>query len=237
MYSEFVNGVGCQSVKLAAGVSVHLLCSGSVGVFLVPSGQLIVSGVTHRGFYFDLPEDCDTFDIVCGDCFRWSYRWCSISLPYEVPDPTPIAIPLGAHRPLTLREEMQRMIRSELLRSQVNQSAGTFEEEDDFSDDEDVPNLSEFEMTEDHEAAREEAVNEPDDGAVEPSREAGKNFRDRNTPTDNKGKRRGRKEDGYQRDDDRSDNSDERASNSEAGRVSSRRGSNPAANDEGDENA
>lgn len=53
----------------------------------------------------------------------------------EVPDPTPIHIP-GADRPLTIREEMQRFIREEISRAAVvNDGAGSFEEEDDFSED------------------------------------------------------------------------------------------------------
>lgn len=57
--------------------------------------------------------------------------------PKEKLDPTPIHIP-GMEKPLGLKEEMQRFIRQEISRAAVaNSSAGSFEEEDDFEDEED----------------------------------------------------------------------------------------------------
>ena len=49
----------------------------------------------------------------------------------ETPDPTPIHVP-GATRPLTLREEMRRFVRTEVSRAAAEQGVGSFEEEDDF---------------------------------------------------------------------------------------------------------
>jgi len=50
--------------------------------------------------------------------------------PKEQLDPTPMAVPVK--RPLTLREEMQRFIRTELSKEMSEQGHPTFEEEDDF---------------------------------------------------------------------------------------------------------
>lgn len=52
----------------------------------------------------------------------------------EIPDPVPAEIK-GNPRPLTLREEMQRYIRTELSQAAAQSGQPTFEEEDDFSED------------------------------------------------------------------------------------------------------
>lgn len=54
--------------------------------------------------------------------------------PKEKLDPTPISVPVT--RPLTLREEMQRFIRTELSKEMAAHGQPTFEEEDDFEIDE-----------------------------------------------------------------------------------------------------
>lgn len=54
----------------------------------------------------------------------------------EQPDPTPVHIPGKSDAPLTLRDEMRRFIRDELSKQVREESgAGTFEEEDDFEED------------------------------------------------------------------------------------------------------
>lgn len=62
--------------------------------------------------------------------------------PKEKLDPTPISVPVT--RPLTLREEMQRFIRTELSKEMAAHGQPTFEEEDDFDIDdfEDEPDLT-----------------------------------------------------------------------------------------------
>lgn len=73
----------------------------------------------------------------------------------EIPDPTPVEIPTGVNRPLTLQEEMMRFIRSPAFHQEMQQQKGdqleTFAESDDFDVDdpegfEDLPTA--FEMTE-----------------------------------------------------------------------------------------
>lgn len=51
----------------------------------------------------------------------------------HTPDTTPVEIPF--RRPLTLRQEMQRFIRAELSKQANEQGFATFEEEDDFEED------------------------------------------------------------------------------------------------------
>jgi len=60
----------------------------------------------------------------------------------EVPDPVPVELIGGNDRPLTLREEMRRFVRQELSIRASDQGAGTFEEEDDFTDDLEEPDLT-----------------------------------------------------------------------------------------------
>lgn len=66
----------------------------------------------------------------------------------EIPDPTPVSLPHGWERPLSLHEQIKRFIRSEM--SQQAQLAGeeTFEEADDFEVDEDPDPLSQYEIPE-----------------------------------------------------------------------------------------
>lgn len=56
---------------------------------------------------------------------------------YEELDHTPVEIP--DQRPLTLREEMQRYIRTELSRMAQVQEHGSFEDEDDFEEEDPDP--------------------------------------------------------------------------------------------------
>lgn len=65
----------------------------------------------------------------------------------EIPDNTPIEIPLGYKVPETLQQQMQRMIRSEAMAQYARaQGAETFEESNDFDvgDDEDPSSIHEL---------------------------------------------------------------------------------------------
>lgn len=63
-------------------------------------------------------------------------------VPGETPDPVPVELIGGNERPLTLREEMRRFVRQELSNQARDNGAGTFEEEDDFTDDLEEPDLT-----------------------------------------------------------------------------------------------
>jgi hypothetical protein len=53
--------------------------------------------------------------------------------PYEEPDPTPVELPAGHMKPLSLKQEMMRFVKSELLAEAArNEGFGSFEDEDDF---------------------------------------------------------------------------------------------------------
>lgn len=58
----------------------------------------------------------------------------------EIPDPTPIAPPVGFVKTKSLAEQIREMVRSERLRAEVEaQGMETFEEADDFDVEEDDP--------------------------------------------------------------------------------------------------
>lgn len=59
----------------------------------------------------------------------------------EVPDPTPLHVPGKSDRPLSLRDEMRRFVREELSKQASQHDAGTFEDEDDFEEEDDAMDL------------------------------------------------------------------------------------------------
>ena len=60
----------------------------------------------------------------------------------ETLDQTPLHVPGLSDRPLTLREELRRFVQQEVSRQAVEAGAGSFEDEDDFTDDEGIEDLS-----------------------------------------------------------------------------------------------
>lgn len=58
----------------------------------------------------------------------------------EVPDPTPMAPPVSASKPFSLRDQVRQLIREERFNAGIAaQGRETFEEADDFEIDEDDP--------------------------------------------------------------------------------------------------
>ena len=57
----------------------------------------------------------------------------------EVPDTTPLSIPVGYETPPTMTELIQRYVRLEVSQQASADGDGTFQEEDDFSEDEHYP--------------------------------------------------------------------------------------------------
>lgn len=51
---------------------------------------------------------------------------------HEVPDPTPVEMPLGFKRPETLAEQVQRLVRGEISRRAQDAGEETFEDSEDF---------------------------------------------------------------------------------------------------------
>lgn len=85
----------------------------------------------------------------------------------EVLDPTPLSIPVGFHRPPTLREQIQRLMRNEynLLVSRGVDDVETPEEADDFDvgDDVDIDPISGHEYIDEEPAVEVPSGNLKDD--------------------------------------------------------------------------
>lgn len=66
----------------------------------------------------------------------------------EIPDPTPVKAPFNFDRPLSITEQIKRMVRQELSARAADLDLETFEESEDFECDEDDPDdvLSQYEI-------------------------------------------------------------------------------------------
>lgn len=70
----------------------------------------------------------------------------------ELPDPTPVGIPVGLKRPPTLQEQIKAMVRTQLSQQMQQQGYETFEEAEDFDVDDDFDPKSPWEHDFDAEA-------------------------------------------------------------------------------------
>lgn len=66
----------------------------------------------------------------------------------EIPDPTPVEVPLNFRRPPSLNDRIRSMIAREMSQYASAQGAETFEEANDFEVDEDPDFKSPYEVTE-----------------------------------------------------------------------------------------
>lgn len=64
----------------------------------------------------------------------------------ELPDPTPIAMPVGYHKPEPLIEQIRRLVKNELSRKAEADGFESFEEADDFDTGEDAELRSPYEL-------------------------------------------------------------------------------------------
>ena len=97
----------------------------------------------------------------------------------ELPDDTPVEVPLHFKRPPTIQEMIRQHIRTEMSRQAEQQGEESFEEADDFEMDEDPDPLSAYELQEmqlerpvRREAPQEKPVPDPAEQAVAPSNPA-----------------------------------------------------------------
>lgn len=72
----------------------------------------------------------------------------------EIPDPTPVEVPLNLRRPLSLQDEMRRFIRTELSQQASAKGDESFEEADDFEVDDEEEFITQYELTEMQEESR-----------------------------------------------------------------------------------
>lgn len=71
----------------------------------------------------------------------------------EIPDPTPVEMPLGYERPESLESMIARMIQTVNVRASKSGQVETFEEADDFETDDDPDLKSPYQLTDMEEEA------------------------------------------------------------------------------------
>lgn len=85
---------------------------------------------------------------------------------HEFPDDTPVEVPLNFRRPLTLQEEIQRLIRNQMSQNAAAQGFESFEEANDFDVDDDADPFTQYEVAEMQEEPN--LPKESENGKVEP---------------------------------------------------------------------
>lgn len=65
---------------------------------------------------------------------------------HEILDPRPVEMPVGFHRPETLAEQIQRMVRTEFSEAASNAGFESFEDADDFDVEDEIDPGSPYEM-------------------------------------------------------------------------------------------
>lgn len=137
---KIVEGKGSSVVPLACGALVRLVVSGEFSV-LVGSRAIVTS-------VFKLPADQDSVELIARKSDSiWRLEWWPIKPGFELPDPTPVTLPVGSHRPESIDQTIARLVRREVSNIAGNEGFDR-EEEEDFSDDgdfDDVPSPYEFE--------------------------------------------------------------------------------------------
>lgn len=64
----------------------------------------------------------------------------------EIPDPTPVSLPVQTKRPLPLADQVARLVRSEMWNRSLSDDAETFAEADDFDVDDDFDPRTPYEV-------------------------------------------------------------------------------------------
>lgn len=114
-----------QSIACGALVLIHS-CDRDVSFHV--AGRL----QTHR--MFQLPPDVDVVEVKGKAGCNFSLEWFPIKPKFEVPDPTPVALPVGAGKPESLATTIARLVRRQV--AEVAKAEGFDpEEEEDFDDD------------------------------------------------------------------------------------------------------
>lgn len=99
-----------------------------------------------RRIRYLLPNGYSHFEVATAKSTFWQYKISYQPDGLSYPDATPVALPLNADKPLSLREEMRRFIRQEFSsRAEIDEQE-TFEEANDFEIDEDPDPISHYEL-------------------------------------------------------------------------------------------
>lgn len=121
---------GEKLIKITSDAMVNLYGVDKEGEIILPLGYTDLSGRLNVNLT-DLPIPIDALYVKTDEntMFRVDYK--KSALRCEIPDPVPIEIPYD-DQPLSMEEQMRRIIRSELANTAHDNGLETFEEADDF---------------------------------------------------------------------------------------------------------
>ncbi len=139
--------IGSKEINTELGATITVRCSEPFCVFgMEGKNKTLILGPyisTARLLRYKLPDDMSRVYIKTKKSADWTLDWTFASRS-EHNDNTPIELPVGYDYPESLADQMRRFIREEVSASR-DEGKGSFEEEDDFTDDEEP--LSQYEMT------------------------------------------------------------------------------------------
>ncbi len=138
---------GSLEITVAAGSTITIRSSGQFCAYGVEHKKrsLILGpvNINQRILRYQLPADVKTVYVKTEKSTEWTLEAIYYNHS-EVLDKTPVEMPVGYEMPETLADQMRRFIREEVSAAR-DEDKGSFEDEDDFYDDD--PQLSEFELT------------------------------------------------------------------------------------------
>lgn len=138
---------GSKELEIHAGATVTIRSSGSFCAFgMEGKNRTLILGPidsTARTLRYKLPDDIGKIYVKTEKSTEWTCDWQYYNR-QEVLDNTPVEMPVGYDHPESLADQMRRFIRDEVSASR-NIDQGSFEEEDDFDEDEEL--LTEYELS------------------------------------------------------------------------------------------
>lgn len=138
---------GSQEYETKNGATIIIRCSDSFCAFgMEGKKKTLILGPfisTARLLHYKLPDDIGRIYVKTSKTAEWSIDWTYESRSEHL-DKTPVELPIGYDYPESLADQMRRFIREEVSAAREDDQ-GSFEEEDDFTDDE-IP-LTEYELS------------------------------------------------------------------------------------------
>ncbi len=168
---------GSKLVKVSAPSRIVVQSDGEFAVYAM-EGDFKVdvlgpSSASDRICVVDLVGELDGIFVSVKPSVRWSCRFLNLTDGKEYLDPTPVEIPVGYEKPLSLKQDMMRFIREEVSASADRNGADSFDESDDFDigfEDEPVSDYEFAELQDDYEP--EEVVVAPEEPPKKDPRKA-----------------------------------------------------------------
>lgn len=168
---------GNQEIKVKGGSTIFIQAdAGFTAYGMVDNKDVYVLGPFNQSQLLKgkLPDDVTAVKIKTAKSTSYTLDVQEDNR-YEVLDPTPMALPLGAEKPMSLKEEMLRFIGEQFSRMADTQGEETFNEADDFE----MPDSDDWHSPYEMQEMNDEVLPEtPPETAPEPSTEQ------KSTPSD-----------------------------------------------------